>query len=873
MQVNSTSSSQNLLEVSHRLSENQPDVAVECLKCLVKSAPSNSSTLEDAYSLLLSIYKKNTQLLIVDPKDDPLSLLKFCKYVVKRKEAAVGNLLLVQIAKLWDQSTMMIPEKNQSLGTTICLYQFRLSLRFNFVDLSIQKSNLEYLEKLSLESLSVKQRTSINFYKQILNCDLNEIDSLLEVAPNYQKKALLLYKKAFLHLEQAKNINHSIEINQSHLKSAKSICGQLLCNNEINEIIKCKIQLLLLTTSYESVKNQDFSLNIEEIEALFNQIVNNSLVHPSECRRAKFHYAYILTHLDNFQCRFTGFNLMRTLLSDLTHKQNENSLFTAYVIKYIHRLFTRTSPVELFSYGIPFKEALQAYLKNIDNEIARYHLAELYCYGDHEVEGNPSEAKKIFNQLRYSKNNKISISAALKELEVSFYLIQNHQTTHKPLVLKNSNELSTYYKMMRIVTDARKKTQESSLDELLAITNNHIQNSSVRIYGLLTLAEFVTKENVQLTDESLNDLISNIKKELAIINQVELQGNILKHSSMRLHFLLAELMRIKNDTAEALEHYRLVYQHPLCFYRHKLIATFYVAKSLDSSNPEKYIYYFLLNNKKNVFPKDVEREIEDFMKRIPLEDTPLIEQIIERLMVKDVDSLRFGLSLSFSLYQRYNHAIFEKNLLKYVTVPEIQIYYQILSDRREINEALLQEISIPRLIELLIQPCIYEEEKIKCIHIMKRLILLNFFESPIPNNLENSVIPLGSKKNIPLFADFLRKIYNSLSTSTVEHDLLIKKRIMQILLRITNVKKLTEQEFDQNLMPVESPIVLEEDPQRATSGHQSFDSDRDSSSLSPLSLSFVLNSSDEETFNDFDWQNMSSVPNPQETENFEPMQF
>lgn len=873
MQVNPTSYSQNLLEVSHRLSQNQPDAAIECLKCIVKSSPRDSSTLEDAYKLLLSIYKKNIQLLIVDPKDDPLSLLKFCKYVVKMKEAAVGNLLLVQIAKLWDQSTMMIPEKNQSLGTTICLYQFRLSLRFNFVDPSIQKSNLEYLENLNPESLSVKQRTSVNFYRKILNCDFNEIDPLLEIAPNQQKKALLLYKKAFLHLEQAKNLNHSIEISQSYIKSAKSICGQLLCNNEINEIIKSKIQLLLLTTYYESVKNQDFSVDIEELKTLFNQIVNNSLVHPSECTRAKFHYAYILTHLVHFQCRFTGFNLMRTLLSDLTSNLNANSPLSSYIINYIYTLFTRTSPVELFSYGISFKESLQAYLKNIDHEIAQYHLAELYCYGDHEVEGNPSEAKRIFSQLRHSKNNKISFSAALKELEVSFCLIQNHHTAHKPLVLKNFSELATFYKMMRVVTDSKKKTQESILDELLAITNHRIHNSSVRIYGLLTLAEFVSKENVQLTDESLDDLIGNIKNELAI-NPIGLQENSLELSTMRLHFLLAELMRKKNDSAEALKHYRLVYQHPLCLYRHKLIATFYVAKSLDASNPEKYIYFFLLNNKKDIFPKDVEREIEDLMKRIPLEDTPLIEQIIERLLVKDADSIRFGLSLSFSLYKRYNNAIFEKNFLRYVTDPEIKIYYQILSDGREINEALLQEISIPRLIELVIQPYIYEEEKIKCTHIMKRLIQLNFFESTIPNDLENSVIPFGSKKNTPLFDDFLRKIYDSLSTSTVEHDLLIKKRIMQILLRINNVKRLTEQEFDQNLMPVESPIVLQEDPQRTTGGHQSFDSDRDSSSLSPLSLSFVLNSSDEETFNDFDWKNMSSVPNPQETsENFEPMQF
>lgn len=871
MQVNSSATSQNLLEVSRRLSENQPDVAAECLKCLIKSSTQEASSLQDAYNLLLSIYKKNIQLLVIEPKDDPLSLLKFCKYVVNRQEAPLGHLLLVQIAKLWDQSMMVIPEKNQLLGPTISLYQFRLSLRFNFVDPSVQKSNLDFLKKIPPTLLTAKQRVSVNFYKELLISDFHSIESLLKQAPNPQKRALLLYKKAYLQLEHAKNLNHSVDISQSYIQSAKLICDQLLCGNEINEVIKFKIQLLLLTLYYENAKNQDFSFSIEEIKGLFHQIVSSSLAHPSECRRAKFHYAYILVHLDSFLLRSEGFNLMRALLKDLSSNLNENSPLTVYIKKYVYTLFARTSPVELYSYGIPFKEALQAYNQNINLEVAQYHVAELYCYGDHEVPGNPSLAKKIFNRLKRSKNNKISNSSALKELEVTFCLMQNHLKMHTPPMLEDLNTLRTYYRIICIAMDSRKKSQKSILKQILDITKDYINNPSIRIYGLLTLAEFVAKEDVQLTDESLDELIASIKNELDLTTSEGAQGNTLEHTPMRAYFLLAELKR-RRAPDEALDYYRRVYQHPLCLHRHKLIATFYVAQSLDSSNPEKYVYFFLLSLKKDIFPKVIEREIENFMKRFPLEDVALIEQIIERLLDKDSDCLRFGLSLAFSLYKRNHHTPFEKSLLKYISELEMHIYYQILLDRREINAALLKDISLHKLIELIIQPCVYEEEKVKCRLIMKKLIQLNFLETPQPNDFNNSVTPLDAKINIPLFIDFLKKIYEAHSTLTSESDVLLTKKIMQILLKTNSLKKITEEEPDLISLPEENPIIIEEDLQQPASAHQSFDSDRETS---PHSLSFVLNSSEEETLDDFDWQNMSTIHTyPQEDyETLEPMQF
>ena len=873
MQVNSTAtSSQNLLELSRRLSENQPDVAAECLKYLVKSSPQDASSLQEAYNLLLSIYKKNVKLLVIEPKDDPLSLLKFCKYVVNRQEAAIGNLLLVQIAKLWDQSMIVIPEKNQLLGPTIGLYQFRLSLRFNFVDPSIQKSNLDFLEKIPPILLTDKQRASVNFYKKLLTCDFHSIESLLKQAPNQQKKALLLYKKALLHLEQAQNLNQSVEISQPYIRSAMFICDQLLCIKDMNEIIQFKTQNLLLKLYYESAKKRDFSFNIDAIKGLFNQIVNNSLLHPYECMQAKFHYAYILVHQVPFPYRSEGFNLMRALLKDLTSNLNETSPLAAHIKNYIYALFAQTSSVELYAYGIPFKEALQAYQQNLDLEIARYHLAELYCYGDQDVPGNPTEAKKIFNHLKHSKVNTISFRAALKELEVTFCLIQNHQTMYKPLAMKHPNPEKTYYKIIRIAAESRKKNQEAALNKILAVTNKHIKDSSIRIYGLLTLAEFVVKENVSLTDESLDELIANIKDELDP-NPKERQGTILEHTTMRAFFLLVELKKIKNDTEVALEYYRRVYQHPLCLYRHKLIATFYVANSLETSNPDKYLYFFLLSNKKDIFPKIMESEIEDFMKRFPLEDLPLMEQVIERLFCKDSDCQRFGLSLAFSLYKRNHHTLFEKSLLKYVTAPEMYLYYQILLGRREINEELLKEISISKLVELLIQPCIYKEEMDECRLIMKKLIQSNFLETTKSNDLKDSALPLDSKKNIPLFVDFLKKLYDSHSMLTSESDVLITKRVMQILLRINSLKKITEKELDQSVLTIENPLTTAEDLQQASSVHQSFESDREASLNS---LSFVLNSSDEETLDDFDWgQNMSTVHTyPQEDyEELEPMQF
>jgi len=576
---------------------------------------------------------------------------------------------------------------------------------------------------------------------------------------------------------------------------------------------------------------------------------------------------------------------MRALLKDLSSNLNENSRLTDYIKQYVNILFARTSPVELYAYGIPFKESLEAYHKNIDLEIAQYHLAELYCYGDHEVPGNPSAAKKIFNRLKRSKNNNIRSSAALKELEVTFCLMQNHQTMLKPQMLNDSDDRSTLYKIINIATDARKKNQQSTLNQIFDTTKAHLNNPSIRIYGLLTMAEFVAKETVESANEFLDKLIADIKNELDLTNSEGPQGNTLEHTRMRAYFLLAELKRKRNSQDEALDYYRRVYQHPLCLHRHKLIATFYIAQSLAPSNPEKYIYFFLLSLKKGIFPKLIEKEIENFMKRFPLEDEPLIEQIIERLLDKDSDCLRFGLSLAFSLYQRNHHSLFEKSLLKYITVPEMHIYYQILLDRREINAALLKEISLPKLIELIIQPFIYAEEKLKCSLIMKQLIQLNFLETTKLNDLKNCIIPLDTKKNIPLFVDFLKKIYEAHSTLTSESDALLTKRIMQILLKTNSLKKIAEEDPDlislpgenpiipdQISLPEENPIIVEEDLQQAASAHQSFDSDRETS---PHSLSFVLNSSEEETLDDFDWQNMSTIHtySQDDCEELEPMQF